>query len=251
MKNHLNNQILNLLVCSLLVLGLSACAATEPQWGLEQMKPERQASINGWWRASFRMKWLENTQPLWHLDLFLAHSVIVPVLDEYRNELALWRFHRRAARDKTGHQFSFIFYAPQETADQIYDSLKSNALLKEMIGSGLITQDVYDNTGVVAKPNIEDTSDDNWSPQVKKSWPYFIMGVSQMWLTSIGEIAEDLSPGQRPSSLQEALAFYRQVDENLKRLWQEEGGHSMLHHLYAIFGYEPVRVDRADILMRF
>jgi hypothetical protein len=154
-------------------------------------------------------------------------------------------------RDKSGHQFSFIFYASRETAHQIYDSLKSNALLKEMMDKGLVVQDIYDDTSEIAKSNIEDTSDDNWSPQIQRSWPYFIMGVSQMWLTSIGEIAGDLSAGYRPSSLQEILAFYQQVNENLKRSWQEEGGHSMLHHLYAIFGYEPVKIDKADILIGF
>jgi hypothetical protein len=251
MNRLLHNQTAIFLLCSLLLLGVSACGPKRPIWSFEQVKQERPAPASGWWRASFRMKWPEDTQPSWHLDLFLAHEVILPVLNEHGNRLALWRFHRRAVRDKSGHQFSFIFYASQETAHQIYDSLKSNALLKEMMDRGLVVQDIYEDTSEIAKPNIEDASDDNWSPQIQRSWPYFIMGVSQMWLTSIGEIAGDLSAGYKPSSLQEILAFYQQVNENLKRSWQEEGGHSMLHHLYAIFGYEPVKIDKADILIGF
>ena len=49
--------------------------------------------------------------------------------------------------------------------------------------AGLIIKDSYDDTSQITKPNIGDTSDLNWSSPVKKSWPYFMMGVSQMWLS--------------------------------------------------------------------
>jgi hypothetical protein len=77
------------------------------------------------------------------------------------------------------------------------------------------------------------------------------MGVSQMWLSSIMEIAENTPPQQGPSSLQEMLAFYRSIDEALRKLLREQGRHSLLHHLNAIFGYEPVKLNSGDILFRF
>lgn len=105
--------------------------------------------------------------------------------------------------------------------------------------AGVIIKDIYDDTSRISKLNIEDTSDHDWSPAMKKSWPYFIMGVSQMWLNLI-EVAEDISDGNSASSLENTQDFYKRVNESIRELWQEEGGRALLHHLNAIFGYEHV-----------
>ena len=129
--------------------------------------------------------------------------------------------------------------------------MRADTFLAQMQDSGIITDIGFDDTTVIIRPEIEDTSDPNWSPQIQKSWPYFIMGVSQMWLSSIMEIAEGASQEYDPSSIQEILRFYRDVDMMIRTLWQEEGRHSLLHHLSAIFGYVPIKLNRGDILFRF
>lgn len=199
----------------------------------------------GWWYARFRMKWPENEVPIWHIDLLLAHKVVAPVLYKYKKNITLWRFHRRAARDIEGHQFSITFYCSPRVALQIFDSLKANKLLKRLKSIGLIVQDVYDDTSRISTPKIEDTSDGNWSPQIRKSWPYFIMGVCQMWLNLISEISEKHQARKR-LSLEQTLTTYKQVNEEITKYWQLEGGHSLLHHLNAIFGYEPVLVHEVN-----
>jgi hypothetical protein len=163
-------------------------------------------------------------------------------LDKYREDIILWRFHRRAARDQTGHRFSFIFYCPRDTAQQIYDSIKSDDDLEKMKTAGIIVQDIYDDTSRITKPLIEDTSDPDWSPSTRKSWPYFIMGVSRMWLEMIKDIAAQNSEHGNLSSVEEFQAFYQQVNESVRDIWREEGSHALLHHLNALFGYEPVAV---------
>jgi hypothetical protein len=115
---------------------------------------------------------------------------------------------------------------------------------------GIIIRDVYDDTSVISHSNIEDSSDRSWSPPVQKAWPYFIMGVSEMWLNLIAEIANQTPGGKVSSSFEEVLGLYKQVNASLEQLWQEEGQHAFLHHLNAIFGYEPVMV-REKRLMGF
>lgn len=201
----------------------------------------------GWWYARFRMKWSENTEPSWHIDLLIAHKIIAPVLYKYCNNIILWRFHRRAVRDTEGHQFSLTFYSSPETAKSIFNTLQSDMLLKRMKRSGVIIQDIYDNPGKIIAPNIEDTSDGNWAPQIRKSWPFFIRGVCQMWLSLIIEISEGMPKRQKSTSLKKLLGFYQQVNETIKTLWQEQGCHSLLHHLNAIFGYEPLLVREVQL----
>ena len=67
------------------------------------------------------------------------------------------------------------------------------------------------------------------------------MGVSEMWLHMISEIVEQHPSEVRPRSLQDDLAFYKKVEESVTEAWKKEGRHAYLHHLNAIFGYEPLR----------
>lgn len=200
----------------------------------------------GWWYARFRMKWPENQTPEWHVDLLLAHKVITPVLNRYKTDIDLWRFHRRAARDEEGHQFSITFYSFPETAQQVFSALKSDKLLRRMKRAGVVTQDLYEDPARMIAPRLEDTSDGNWSPTMRKSWPYFIMGVCEMWLNLINELSEKTLTQKRPP-LKNLLSSYRQINDAITDLWQREGGHSLLHHLNAIFGYEPVLVHEVNL----
>lgn len=201
----------------------------------------------GWWYARFRMKWPENQTPDWHVDLLLAHKIITPVLNRYMTNIDLWRFHRRAARDDEGHQFSITFYSSPETAQQVFKALKSDKLLKRMKRAGVIIQDLYEDPSRMIAPQIEDTSDGNWSPTIRKSWPYFIMGVCEMWLNLIDELSKNTLAAQKRPSLKKLLASYQKTNETIKNLWQTEGGHSLLHHLNAIFGYEPVLIHEVNL----
>jgi len=208
----------------------------------EELRPEK-----GWWYTRFRIKWPDNTEPSWHIDLLIAQEIIAPVLDQCGKEIFLWRFHRRAARDTEGHQFSFTFYSSSDTAKQIFNILHSSILLKKMKRSGVIIQDFYDDTAKVIAPDIKDTSDGNWSPHIRKSWPFFIMGVCQMWLTLISEISEEIHKKQKRSSLNKMQEGYRQVSETINTLWREQGCHAMLHHINAIFSYEPILVREVNL----
>jgi hypothetical protein len=232
------------------MMAISGCAMVAPVKppDIKPVEKQEEVSRNGWWHARFQIKWPQDHDPSWHMDLVIAHKIISPVLDQYKSSILLWRFHRRAARDQTGHQFSFIFYSSPETADQIYNTIRSDPLLREMKIARVIIQDLYDDTSVIAQPDVEDTSDKNWSSQMKKSWPHYIMGVSELWLDLITEISTQFSSGEMPSSLEEHEAFYEDVNMRIKGLWQEEGRHALLHHLNAIFGYEPIIVIEKRII---
>jgi hypothetical protein len=203
---------------------------------------------NGWWYAGFQFNWPEGVEPAWHDDLLIAHRIVAPVLSRYRNDISLWRFHRRAVQDQAGHRFSFIFYSTPDTARKVFESIKSTDLLEELKSAGVLVKDSYDDTSKITRPNIENTSDGHWSQPVQKSWPYFIMGVSEMWLDLITQFAQD---GRRqPSSIEEMRSFYLEIDKAVLVAWEKEGSHAFLHHLNAIFGYNPLIIHQ-KFLMTF
>ncbi len=106
--------------------------------------------------------------------------------------------------------------------------------------SGLVDDIIYDDPTKLTRPNIEDTSDKNWSAAIQKAWPYYIMGVSQMWLELIGQLADEKMQSNPPISMKEIESFYGQVDETMTNLWQKQGRHAFMHHLNALFGYKPL-----------
>jgi hypothetical protein len=221
-------------------------AVAETVWA--QQKPDD--FKYGWWHARFQMNWPEKPKPSMYLDAMLAHKIVLPVLNKNRKNIYLWRFHRRAARDNAGHQFSFIFYASPPSARKIYRFIAADPFLHQLKQAGIIVRYTFDDTGTVVRPGIENTSDPSWSVQIQKSWPYFIMGTSQTWLDLIVQHAENKAGENPPLSIQEIQLFYQQIHKSITASWQEEGRHAFLHHLNAIFGYEPVIVYERR-LMKF
>jgi hypothetical protein len=196
----------------------------------------------GWWTAAFSVTWPEDVEPRWHVDSLVAHRVVRPVLSQHEGNIILWRFHRRAVRDKAGHRFSFFFYCSSDTARMVFDGLQANQDLQTMKAAGIIMEDTYDDTDKVNKPRVEDTSDPNWPKVVRRAWPYFIMGVSQTWLDLVALVSGDTPDGEPSVPLEDMLAFYKEIDSSVEALWRENGGHAFLHHLNGMFGYQNVFV---------
>jgi hypothetical protein len=232
------------LISLLIALAVSGCATIGK---IKPIEPESigQRPVNaekGWWYARFHMVWPPDKDPAWYVDLILAHRVVSPVLDQYEKEIPLWRFHRRAGRDQAGHEFSFIFYASRETARKVYRGIESSRLLKELIAAHLVAGTVFDDTTGVLRSGLGDTSDRNWSPEIKRTWPFYIMGVSRTWLNLIDEISKETMKEKDLSNLEDLEEGYRKVNQVIEDKWRQEGGHAFLHHLNAIFGYEPLYI---------
>ncbi len=223
----------------LLIAGCSSMGRVQPP-PIKPLKPAALPAGDGWWYARFRLNWPADTDPLWYPDLFIAHQVVSPLLKQYQKDIVLWRFHRRAVRDAGGRQFSFIFYCPAATAKNIFAAISADAQVNAMKSAAVIDQVVYDRPEVITRPNIEDTSDKSWSPAIQKSWPYYIMGASRMWLNLIAEVAAQNLQGAPPSTLPEIEAFYQKVDKKIADLWRQQGRHAFMHHLNALFGYQPL-----------
>lgn len=236
----------------LLITAVWGCASTgvTPSAVSVPAKEAERASPGGWWYARYVMNWPEGKDPSWSLDLLLAHRVVSPVLDRYRGDILLWRFHRRAARDPAGHQFSFIFHSSPEAARRVFAALQADATLGKLKERGVLVRDSYDDTSTISRPNLDDTSDRHWPPAIQKSWPYYIQGVSEMWLNLIVQMAGESSSEKGSAGLDDLLRSYEQLNAAIGRLWREEGQHAFLHHLNAIFGYESLMI-REKRLMGF
>ena len=201
-----------------------------------------QESPHYWWTARFKMIWQgEHNAIDFSSNLIIAHQIINPVLTSNNETIKLWRFHRRAANDSTGHQFSFIFYTTQENARKIYKEINTNPLTIQLIDEEIVEKISFDNLNKPKKPKIGDTSDKSWFREIQKSWPYYIMGVSILWLDMLNQQAAqenvDIS-----SSIKSQQKQYRQINKEITAQWKSQGKHAFFHHISAIFGYEAIEV---------
>jgi hypothetical protein len=195
----------------------------------------------GWWRAAFKINWPDKREPLWYVDLILAHKIIAPILDAYQDQIGLWRFHRRAARDSAGHQFSFIFYCSTDLATTIMSKIKVNHLSQHLIQTGKITKVYLQSTAKIKESNLEATSDTHWSKPMQRAWPYYIQGISRMWLTLIDQYTLNVLKNNDRAA-KDLDVLYQKVNQKMIQTWQEEGAHALLHHLNALFGYRPLKL---------
>ncbi len=214
-----------------------------PSPGFVVPAPEKDMS---WWGFRFRINWPAGTSPDWAVDLLLAHAVVKPKLEIYSKQLAYWRFHRRAARDAIGHQFSLLFYTDPATARALYASLQDSPALKQAQDQGLVAQIVMDDPNHPVRPGVADSSDPHWSPTLQRHWPSYIMGVSLLWLGLIEDAVAELPPDQ--GSGDDPLMAYRAAEKRVSQIWYKEGQHAFFHHLSAVFGYRELLIAKP---MRF
>ena len=219
----------------------SGCAALSPRTPVSDsapLSPSPPSVEQGWWSVRFRIERpVEKTR--WAADLLIAHRIVAPIQAVHGQDIALWRFHRRSGDDDDGHRFSFIFFADAAVADRINRTILEHPLLQLMLAEGLLRDVIVDTVDHNDRPAIADTSDRNWSPIMQAAWPYYIMGVSRMWLEMIDRCSLDIGTPESPA-LDPLITHYEAVNAEVTRIWQQEGYHALLHHLNAIYGYGPL-----------
>ena len=201
----------------------------------------RSAEQTYWWYIRFQLHRDADDETQSFIDPLIADQLIAPILLRFEDRLPLWRFHRRWARDATGHQFSFIFYATVDTARRIRTEVESDPLLEVLRSANLLRQVVSDQVPSEQRARLTGTSDPGWPADIQREWPHFMMGASRMWLGMIG--AEAAKRGDQP-----LIERYQSVEEALTETWFRQATHAFFHHLSALFGYKPVRVIRQEIM---
>ena len=235
-----------------MLLSLSACTRVvtirAPANDLPPVPVTAAGNEDAWWRIAIIMRWDPEQTPDWHLDALLADQVYAPALSDAGSAISLWRFHRRAADDETGHRFSLLAYTNAVSADILYRQIREASVLQWLESDGRITSVSMSKVERPELPSVARSSDPAWPAEIQASWPWFIMGVSQTWLSLIREVAAEQPLAESSPGM--LLEHYRSVHERVTALWRDHGQHVYLHHLNALFGYQPL-IIRETNLKRF
>ena len=203
-----------------------------------------------WRRVKFRFRWPEGVDLDFSYHLLIADQILLPVLENHKDDIPLWRFHRRAARDRAGHQFSFIYYSNGYVDRKIRAQINQNPIVSRLKDLEVLEALLFTHSDKNEAALVEFTSDPDWPLEIQQSWPYFIMGVSESWLDLIErEQAQNKEATNR--DIVEMLSYYQQLNDRIINKWGEYGRHAYLHHLNAIYGYTPVYIRESGQWQRF
>jgi hypothetical protein len=242
----ISRLIQSLIIVSVIVL-FSGCAGTSatPVHTIQYKLPTMTGTPSEphyWWYARFKFNWSGDYESLdFSKDILIVHQILQPVIVENQNDIALWRFHRRAANDGAGHRLAFIFYSTKAIAEKVFSQIAANKRIKELLENQVLEKFSTDDLSNNHRINIQDTSDRNWSMAIQKSWPYYIMGVSLLWLDLINQ-AIAANPEHALMTIPEQLDYYAKIHEQLTYEWKKQGKHAYFHHINAIFAYEALEV---------
>ncbi len=230
---------------------LAACTTTinvNPYPAIEPEKGRLDMDLQqlSWWHLRFKLNWPENESPDFSSHLLLAEQVLLPIILEHEDQLQLWRFHRRAGRDSAGHQFSLIFFAGQDTAERIGREVSENMLTTWLQEASVLERTSLDPSDPEELGRLEGTSDRGWPEDVQRSWPWFIMGASQSWLMQLQQVSHNLGLAES-EEYQELVQHYRDVAAVMNGQWRDFGEHAYLHHLSALYGYQPVKLHATEL----
>lgn len=141
------------------------------------------------------------------------------------------------------HRFMFKFYGLEDTSEEIKARIEAH----QSIGD-LETYEKLRLDGFVTKgTRIRDDCDGTWPDEMKSIWPYYICGASKAWLKLVENITNRRKDiGSPPKTYPELIALYKEASTRADKIWAKHGGHAMLHHLFAVFGYKPVDLETQE-----
>jgi hypothetical protein len=233
----LTSRLLLLVLLALGMAAISGCASTSK---ITESPLELESAPGlSWWRVKFRMEWPEGEDPDFSYHTLLADQAVRPVIEQYGSAMPLWRFHRRARRDGAGHQFSFIYYADDKTHESVKQSVTSDPMVQTLSDRGILLSIHHTRGRAQDNAMVSATSDPSWPGEIQRSWPYFIMGVSQGWLDLIREFREKQGPVPG-GNIESTVDYYSRLNRQISDQWRKYGRHAYFHHLNGIFGYLPV-----------
>lgn len=210
-------------------------------------------SNKGWHAVRFKIEILDNSheyasflnQPDSPIHSLIANEILCPAIQRYGengDKIYPWRFHRLFWVQKRQHHFTFRFCADTDSqiSEEINKVIKSHSVYIEMNELGLLEGFDSSKKGPDGEPEL-------WSEEINKCWPHFICGVSRAWLELIKTFEKsEKKKGTQPRNFKEMLIFYTNINDSIKDQWLTFGQHSMLHHLNAVFGYNPINLKIAS-----
>jgi|GEM_PF-5949990 len=207
--------------------------------------------MNHWYRVTILIS--ENTKSMYRaFGLFKEDSLIhyilaVEVFSKYVDMVELWRFSRYKYEYDDDVVMKFKFYTDETAFEYIKEKILYDKIVNKLKKEKLIKINIEKATE--SNDKVGSDRDNNWGYSVSESWPYFINGLSRMWLEMIKAEKEKYLRENYVDfdidviSLSKLFSIYNKIKDGVVYEWIKLGSHAVYHHANAVFGYYSVRFN--------
>ena len=204
-----------------------------------------------WYRVTVLIPEERPKGTFWSKKIFKTDSVLHYLLtgevfsECIEKNIELWRFSRYHYKDDD-IIMKFKFYSEEYIFNRIKEKVRNNKIIKELKKEKLIRITVEEATE--SDDRIGSDRDTNWNYELSESWPYFINGLSKMWLNLIllkkeRYLKENYLKIDNKIRLYNLIDIYSEIKELVVKDWIDWGSHTIYHHANALFGYYHVRFN--------
>jgi hypothetical protein len=198
-----------------------------------------------WHSFNFRISWQRDQAAKWWVDILILDCVVRPVVSDGMLHGELWRVHRRAANDSSGHEFTFDCFTTSDTAKGIDAAIQAGRTFSFLRSQGLLVEP----NGYCMKEEARTVSSislQTWPAGLREAWPLYINGVCRAFLqlvesqkTTVLDFPNIDAPDVDAQSIERS---YQDLNRQLNDVWRDHGGDAFLHQMNAVFAYQPLWV---------
>lgn len=193
-----------------------------------------------WYRINLKLKCKDISNPEFFVALAILDLLFVPAVKTFRKDLECWRFHW-SSTNEDGHRLKLFFKTSHQKADEIIKFINSLDFCAFAKKEYLETQEIkYEVFGQANNTKIEVISDEGWPEEIQKSWPYFIMGASDMVIALIEEVKKKQKDELNQDDKTKLEEYYKKVEVDIALVWKGYGNHAFFHHLALLLGDKEI-----------
>jgi hypothetical protein len=190
------------------------------------------------------------------VDLLLFDQLVREILKQHSPKFDHWRIHRRWAGGE--HEFEFWCYGEdclqEGTLRNTLDSrIVGDTTLRELQSKGYVVDPVDSPPQHAANTANEllPVGDDHWDDKMQRCYPKFITRLSETLRDVIDEVKGELTKhtgDEAPrlcdgKQLAELDQYYRNVEEEIRRVWFNDAAHAYFHMFHMAFGFPHFRAS--------
>ncbi len=200
-----------------------------------------------WHCINLKLKCKDVSNPEFFVALAILDLLFAPAVKKFRKDFECWRFHWSSTQND-GHRLKFFFKTSSKKAGEItkfINDLGFCAFAKsEYIETEEIKSEIFGQCESSSK--IETISDENWPGEIQKSWPHYIMGVSDMAIALVEE-AKKKQEELNQSDKVKLEEYYKKVEVDVALMWKKYGNHAFFHHLALMLGNKEIAVGTTGV----
>ena len=201
-----------------------------------------------WYLINLKLKSKDFANPEFFIALAILDLLFTPTVKKFRKDFECWRFHW-SSTPEDGHRLKLFFKTSSQKAEEIAKFVNGidfcTFAKREYLETEEIKSEIFGSEE--SSSTIEVISDESWPEEIQKSWPHYIMGVSDMAIALVEEVKMKQGEEVDQSDKAKIEEYYKKVEAGIASIWKRYGNHAFFHHLALVLGNKEIVVGTTGV----